>query len=112
MNTVLRDAISTIITESSKMTQGKLEDALNEIGDELNRNDRKQTLYLESVLDGVRWGVRAANIVDLGEGAIVRIILPKGGRVTHEWADRHRADAQINDVMAILMAEAAGMAGE
>ena len=102
MNTALRDAISTIIAETSPMTQSQLEDALNEISDDLNHNDRKQVLYLESVLDGIRWGVRAAKVADFGNGAMVRIILPEGGRITHEWHDRHRADAQVNAVMAAL----------
>ena len=102
MNDSMKTAIETIIEESRRLGVEGFEDALNAVGDELACGEKGDGLYLESVIDGVRWGARAAVSVELGGGALVRVALPDGVRITHEWADRHEADGQINRVMAAL----------
>lgn len=51
-------------------------------------HDRSDTLVAESILDGLRWGFRAAATVELGGGTMVRIRVPGGAGITHEWLDR------------------------
>ena len=102
MSDDLKAAIKTIIEESQRLDVEGFEDELNAIGDDLASGEKSDDLYLESVIDGVRWGARAAVSVELGGGALVRVALPDGVRITHEWADRHEADGQINRAMAAL----------
>lgn len=46
-------------------------------------------------MDGIRWGARASLTVEIMNGAMVRVILPNGVRITHEWDDARKADPAI-----------------
>ena len=103
MTDKLTDAIRMIIGESQRLGVEKFGDALMEIGDNLGTGSRGDDLYIESVIDGIRWGVRAAITVDLAGGALLRVILPDGGRITHEWATEKDAESQINAALAAII---------
>lgn len=49
--------------------------------------NRADDLAIESILDGLRWGFRAAAVVELGGGTVLRIRAPGGIGITHEWVD-------------------------
>lgn len=86
-----------------------VEDAANAVSDRLATGERGEDLVTEAILDGVRFGHRAAVAVELGGGLMVRILEPGGIRLTHEWgapgAEHRRA------LVAALVAAIAGMRG-
>ena len=110
----LKAAIETIIDESQRLGVEGFEHALDAVADEIATGERDDDLFQESVIDGIRWGAHAAVTVELGGGAMLRVILPDGARITHEWASHADADPSIKAALAAVMAErtTAGGAGE
>lgn len=52
------------------------------------------TATIERLIDGILWGLRAARICEHEGGALVRILTPGGGALTHQY--RHTAsDLQL-----------------
>ena len=104
MNTKLAEAIRTIIDETQRIGIEAFEDDLSAIGDDLSTGERDDDLYAESVIDGIRWGARAAVSVELAGGAMLRAVLPDGKRITHEWAHHTDADPLIKAALAAVTA--------
>lgn len=106
----LKEAISAIVAISSRMDVEDFEDLLNAAGDDLETGERDEDLYLGAVIDGIRWGVRAGVCVELAGGAMLRIALPGGVRISHEWASEGDARATIDRALLRLAddAEAVG----
>ena len=100
--TTLKEALETIIDESQRLDPDAFADALSAAVDELTTGERSDDLYLEAIADGIRFGAHAAVTVELAGGAMLRVILPDGARITHEWADRHAADPLINAALQSL----------
>jgi hypothetical protein len=67
--------------------------------------ERDDDLYADSVIDGIRFGARAAVSVELAGGAMVRFIMPRGERITSEWAIHADAEDQIKAALAAIYAE-------
>lgn len=99
----LKDAILTVIDESQRLDMDAFEDEMMFIEDELSCGERGDDLYLGAVIDGIRYGVRAAVMVELGGGAMLRSITPGGARITHEWGDARQADAAMTAAMVAAM---------
>lgn len=66
-----------------------------EIGDEIADAPAEDCIN-GAILDGIRWGYAAAAIVEMGGGAMLRIALPGGIGITHEWADETDAKRQLD----------------
>lgn len=105
MTDKLKSAIETIIDESQRLGVEAFEDALSALSDDLTTGERDDDLYAESVIDGIRWGARAAVIVELAGGAMARFVMPGGERITSEWAKHADAEDQIKAALAAMHAE-------
>lgn len=101
----LTDAIRVIIDESQRLGAEAFEDALSAITDDLEADEKDGALYADNIIDGIRWGSSAAILVELGRGAMLRVCLPDGVRITHEWANHNDANPQINAALAAVMAD-------
>jgi hypothetical protein len=99
----LHDAIRTIIDESQRLGIEDFEDALSAVSGDLSCGERDDDLYADSVIDGIRWGARAAVTIELSGGAMLRVLMPGGVRITHEWGVHADADAQIKAALAAVM---------
>lgn len=78
-------------------------DLLAEVGDDL-AGDRAEDMVNGAILDGIRWGHAAAVGVEMGGGAMLRVCLPGGVGITHEWAAESEAQPQIRAALAALHA--------
>ena len=76
-------------------------DLIAEVSDEI-AEDRTENAINGAILDGIRWGYRAAVTVEMGGGAMLRVILPGGIAMTHEWADEAVAQPQIKAALEAL----------
>lgn len=103
--TKLTDAIRAIIDEAQRLSVDDFEAAINAASDDLQTGERDDDLYIESVLDGIRFGARAAVSVELAGGAMVRFVMPGGERITSEWAKHADAESQIKAALAAMHAE-------
>lgn len=70
-------------------------DLIAEVADEISE-DRAEDDINGAILDGIRWGYHAAVVVEMGGGAMLRVVLPGGIVITHDWAADNDARAQIN----------------
>ena len=104
MNTKLANAVQTIIDEAQRIGIEAFGDDLSAIGDDLSTGERAADLYVESVIDGIRWGARASVSVELAGGAMLRVVLPNGKRITHEWTRHTDADPLIKAALAAVTA--------
>lgn len=100
--TTLTQAIATIIDESQRLNPDQFADELAAIVDHMTTGEKSDDLYLEAIVDGIRWGALAAVHVELAGGAMLRVCLPDGIRITHEWADDADADQAIKDALAAI----------
>lgn len=76
-------------------------DLLAEISDDL-AGDRDDEMINGAILDGIRWGYAAALSVEICGGAMLRVILPDGIQMTHEWPFEYEAKPQIKAALAAL----------
>lgn len=104
--TTLTQAIATIIDESQRLDPDEFADELARIVDDMTVGKESENnaddLYLEAIVNGIRWGARAAVNVERDRGAMLRVCLPDGIRITHEWADDADADQAIKDALAAI----------
>lgn len=111
MTDTIKDAIRTILNESQRLDRDDFDGALDAVSDDLSTGEREDDLYLDSVLDGIRWGCRAAVVVELGGSTILRLRAPGGVGITHEWlGNPHSAIARAS-IMATVK-EAMGETGK
>lgn len=78
-------------------------DLIAEVADDL-AEDRTEDMFNGAILDGIRWGYTAAVQVEMGGGAMLRVILPGGIGITHQWVDEAVAQPQIKAALAGLEA--------
>lgn len=81
----LTDMIVQMIETIRDMDATDVQDAISEAGDLLRSGDRSDDLWTGAVIDGLRWGHRAAGCVEMGGSTLLRMIEPGGVRITHEW---------------------------
>ena len=70
-------------------------DLISEIGDEI-AEDRTEDAINGAILDGLRWGYASAVTVEMGGGAMLRVIVPGGVGITHEWSSERDAKRQLD----------------
>ena len=78
-------AIRDCLTAVRDLSIDEAEAAIDAVSDHLFPADRSEGMMNESILDGLRWGIRAGVIVEFGGGTIVRTRRPGGEAITHEW---------------------------
>ena len=83
----LTDAIGTIVEVSEQYSPDEFEAALDAACDAIAENALDGAKDLESVVDGIRWGIREVRAVDRGGSTILHIRAPRGVRITHEWRE-------------------------
>lgn len=76
-------------------------DLISEVADEI-AGDRTDDMINGAILDGIRWGYAAAVTVELGGGAMLRVVTPGGVAITHEWGNADEADTQIKAALAAI----------
>lgn len=104
----LKAAIETVITGIQHLSVDDAADLIAEVADDIaGEND----LFNGAILDGIRWGYHAAVTVEMGGGAMVRVIEPGGIGITHEWASAKDAHPQIKAALAAIMASCGTVTG-
>ena len=91
----LRDSIKAVLAGIRKKSVDDAADLLNDIGDDLAESPSEDCIN-GAILDGIRWGYETAVSVEMGGGAMLRISLPGGVGITHQWGSESTARAQID----------------
>ena len=99
----LKAAIETVIEGLKHLSVDESADLIAEVGDEIAEGG-PEDLFHGAILDGIRWGYAAAVKVEMAGGAMLRVCLPGGIAMTHEWADERDAQPQIKAALAALNA--------
>jgi hypothetical protein len=114
--TAVKAAVEVLTDVLRRAPVQSVEQAVDHVSDALATGDRSDDACTESILDGIRWGCRAAASVELGGGTLLRIIAPHGTRITHEWLDTPvsgaAAGAVLHSVREAMGLNAAGGQGE
>ena len=82
-------------------TEDEAADLISEVADEI-AGDRTDDMINGAILDGLRWGYAAAMTVELGGGAMLRVVMPGGVAITHEWGNADEAGHQIKAALAAI----------
>ena len=85
MTLTLSDTIRALIEYARDMEVDDFEAALDAASDDLAAGEASDDLFTDSLLDGIRWGLRAAVVVELNGGTILRVRKPGGVGITHEF---------------------------
>lgn len=101
MRDQLKDHIKAVIEGIQHLSVDDAADLLSEICDEI-ADGSAMDLFHGAILDGLRWGYHAAFVVEMGGGAMLRVCLPGGVGITHEWADDADAKPQIKAALAAI----------
>lgn len=114
MTDQLKDHIKAVLEGIRHLDLDSAADLLAEVADDLAA-DAAEDRINGAILDGIRWGYAAAVQVELGGGAMLRMVLPDGIDMTHQWADVRVAQPQIMAALAALHSArvtAAGAGGD
>lgn len=101
MREKLKDHIRAVLGGIKHLSVDDAADLIAEVGDGIGE-DHNDDAMCAAILDGLRWGYHAAVLVEMGGGALVRIIMPGGSTITNEWADDADADAPIKAALAAI----------
>lgn len=101
MRDQLKSHIIAVLEGIRHMSVDDAADLLAEIADDL-AGDRDDDMFNGAILEGIRWGYAAAVGVEMAGGAMLRVILPGGIQMTHEWASDAKAKPQIKAALAAL----------
>lgn len=101
MKDKLKANIAAVVEGLRHLDVDAVADLLAEVADDL-AGDRDEDLFNGAILDGIRWGYAAAVQVEMGGGAMLRVTLPGGIGITHEWANEQDARRQIKTALASL----------
>ena len=106
MRDQLKDHIKAVLEGIKHLSVDDAADLIAEIGDEI-AEDRADDLFHGAILDGLRWGYHAAVVVEMGGGAMMRVCLPGGVAITHEWASNADAEDKIKAALAAIQSNRA-----
>lgn len=95
MRDTLKSHIKAVLEGIRHLDADSAADLIAEVADEI-AEDRTEDAVNGAILDGIRWGYHAAVVVEMGGGAMLRVVLPGGIAMTHEWACDNDARAQID----------------
>lgn len=101
MRDQLKAHIAAVLEGIRHLDVDAADDLLAEVADDLAEGG-PEDLFNGAILDGIRWGYAAAVQVEMGGGAMLRVTLPGGIGITHEWASEEDAQPQIKDALASL----------
>ena len=101
MREKLKDHIEAVLEGIRHLSVDDAADLIAEIADEMAEGGPEDQ-FNGAILDGIRWGYAAAVQVEMGGGAMLRVILPGGVGITHQWADDDDAQPQIKAALAGL----------
>lgn len=112
MHEQLKSHIRAVIGALNRMEPDAVDDLIFDLEAEMSDNameedpsdaDATDLPAAQAILDGLRFGYRAAVTVEAGGGAMLRVIEPRGARITHEWALARLAEPQIKAALAAVM---------
>ena len=109
--TILKHHIKAVIEGLKYLSVDDAADLFAEVADEIAEGG-PEDLFHGAILDGIRWGYSAAVNVELVGGAMLRVVLPGGTGITHEWEDEAKAQPQIRAALAALEATRTTATGE
>lgn len=95
MRDSLKSHIKAVIEGLKHLDVHSAADLIAEVADEISE-DRTEDSINGAILDGIRWGYHAAVVVEMGGGAMLRVVLPDGIGITHDWTSENDARAQID----------------
>ena len=101
MRDQLKDHIKAVLEGIKHLSVDDAADLIAEVADEIAEGG-DEDLFHGAILDGLRWGYHAAVTLELGDGAMLRVTLPGGIGITHEWANEQDARRQIKTALASL----------
>jgi len=96
---ILKENIASVIERLKHLDVDSAADLIAEIADDMAEGG-PEDLFNGAILDGIRWGYTAAVCVEMAGGAMLRVILPGGIGITHEWALEKDAQPQIKSALA------------
>lgn len=102
MRDKLKNHIAAVVEGIRHLSIDEADDLIAEIGDQLAC---EEDVIADAILDGLCWGYRAAVMVDLSGGAMMRVIMPGGQRITHEWDSARDAEPQIKARLEAVIAD-------
>jgi len=100
---ILKENIENVIEGLKHLSVDDAADLIAEVADEMAEGEQED-MFHGAILDGLRWGYAAAVNVETSGGAMMRVILPGGVGITHEWTDEAKAQPQIKAALAALEA--------
>ena len=100
---ILKENIENVIEGLKHLSVDDAADLIAEVADEMAEGEQED-MFHSAILDGLRWGYAAAVNVETSGGAMMRVILPGGTGITHEWTDEAKAQPQIKAALAALEA--------
>lgn len=103
MRDQLKSHIAAVLEGIRHLNVDDAADLMAELADDLAEGGPEDILNGQ-ILDGIRWGYAAAVHVQMGGGAMLRVILPGGIGITHQWAEEAVAQPQIKAALAGLEA--------
>lgn len=101
MRKKLKDHIEAVLEGIWHLSVDDVADLIAEIADEIAEGG-PDDLFNGAILDGIRWGYAAAVQVEMGGGAMLRVCLPDGIGITHQWANDDEAQPQIKAALEAL----------
>ena len=101
MREKLKDHIKAVLDGLQHLSVDDAADLIAEIADEIAEGGPDDMIN-GAILDGIRWGYTAAVQVEMGCGAMLRVCLPGGVGITHQWADDDEAQPQIKAALEAL----------
>lgn len=103
MRDQLKAHIAAVVEGLRHLDVDSAADLLGEVADDLAEGG-PEDLFNGAILDGIRWGYTAAVIVETNGGAMLRVTLPGGIGITHEWVHERDAKPQIKAALEGLQA--------
>ena len=101
MRDQLKAHIAAVVEGLRHLDVDSAADLIAEVADDLAEGGAED-LFNGAILDGIRWGHTAAVIVETNGGAMLRVVLPGGVGITHEWVHERDAHPQIKAALASL----------
>ena len=97
----LKANIALVIEGLKHLDIGSAADLIHELADDMAEGG-PEDLFHGAILDGIRWGYTAAVTVEMSGGAMLRVLLPGGLGVTHQWDNERDAQTQIKTALESL----------
>lgn len=104
MRDELKSSILSVLEGIKHLSVDDAADIIAEVADEIAEGGAED-LFHGAILDGIRWGYATAVIVEMGGGAMLRVCLPGGIGITHDWSDEVDATPQIKAALAVLASD-------